>query len=516
MREMSDPVIFGKYLLTQRIAVGGMAEIYKAKVLGLGGFEKDLVVKQILPQYARFREFVDLFIEEAKIAVSLNHGNIVPVYELGQIDGIYFISMDQVDGKNLGELLDSGLDSGKPLTVPHALFIACEILSGLDYAHRKTDERGAPLHIVHRDVSPQNILISFDGEVKIVDFGIARAATKVHSTQAGIIKGKFGYMSPEQALGKDVDARSDVFAAGILLYEMLTLERLFFSETDVVTLDRVKRADVPTPSKTNPALPPQLDAIVFKALARDPAARFQSASEMRLALSRFLYQLPVEASSKTLSAYLKTLFGDELTKRQSQPALVVPAQVRQQQAVAEPRPRAPAAQPLDLLGLGSGPAATAAAPVSSLDQALSLSDSDQPIDDDFSYSSAGRKTKLIVILAVVLGLGTALFLLRHPLARLFGGFGASMDQGTSRLANKKLGILYITSRPTGASVYFANQKVGTTDLRIADIDPNNEYELVITMEGYPPFSRRILPSDWKQDQKMELRVFKDWTADSLK
>ncbi len=201
---MSQPVKFGKYYLLERLAVGGMAEIYKAKMYGVDGFEKQMVVKQILPQYARNREFVTMFIDEAKITVSLSHGNIVPVYELGQIDGIYFLSMDYVDGKNLGELLDAGIDAKDMLEVPHALFISREVLAGLDYAHRKTDERGNPLNIVHRDVSPQNVLISFDGEVKIVDFGIAHAATKVHATQAGVIKGKFGYMSPEQALGKDV------------------------------------------------------------------------------------------------------------------------------------------------------------------------------------------------------------------------------------------------------------------------------------------------------------------------
>jgi serine/threonine protein kinase len=245
---MSQPIKFGKYYLLERLAVGGMAEIYKAKIFGVDGFEKQMVVKQILPQYARNREFVTMFIDEAKITVSLSHGNIVPVYELGQIDGIYFLSMDYIDGKNLGELLDAGIEAKNLLSVPHALFIACEVLAGLDYAHRKTDERGNPLNIVHRDVSPQNILISFDGSVKIVDFGIAHAATKAHATQAGVIKGKFGYMSPEQALGKDVDSRSDIFTAGILLWEMLTLERLFGGESDTQALDRIKRADVPPPS----------------------------------------------------------------------------------------------------------------------------------------------------------------------------------------------------------------------------------------------------------------------------
>jgi serine/threonine protein kinase len=538
---MFQPALFGKYYLYERIAVGGMAEIYKAKMYGVDGFEKNMVVKQILPQYARNRDFITMFVDEAKITVSLQHGNIVPVYELGQIDGVYYLSMDLIDGKNLGELLDAGLDKNLRLSVPHALYIACEILAGLDYAHRKTDERGNPLGIVHRDVSPQNVLVSYEGEVKIVDFGIARAATKVHSTQAGVIKGKFGYMSPEQAMGKDVDARSDVFAAGILLYEMLTLERLFYSETDVVTLDRVKRADVPTPSRTNPNLPPQLDAIVFKALARRPEDRYQSAGEMRLAISRFLYQLPVEASAKTLAGYLKQLFREELEQRRKQPPTPMPAPAPasppRAQLIASapaipvppaapapalgavapaaprpaPRPVAPVG-PESLFGDGSlgapaGPAAPAA------DAGLSLpSLEDEAVDDDFSFRRAARRARWIGIAVAVAALALGAVFLGGPIVRMLSGDNA----GTSRLAQQSLGTLVVRSRPTGASVYFGNQKVGTTDVRIGDIDPKKEYELVLTLEGYPPYSRKIVPADFKPEAEMTIQVFKDWTADALK
>jgi eukaryotic-like serine/threonine-protein kinase len=521
---MFQPSYFGKYYLYERLAVGGMAEIYKAKLYGVDGFEKNMVVKQILPQYAKHQEFIQMFIDEAKICVNLSHGNIVPVYELGQIDGIYFISMEFVDGKNLGELLDFGLDNEHPLTVPHALYIACEMLSGLDYAHRKNDEQGKPLNIVHRDVSPQNVLISFEGEVQIVDFGIARAATKVHATEAGVIKGKFGYMSPEQAIGKTVDARSDVFAAGILFYEMLTLERLFHAGTDVVTLERVKRADVPVPSRTNPNLPPQLDAIVFRALARNPQDRYQSAGEMRLAISRFLYQLPQEASSKTLAVYLKQLFAKELDERTAQPKIVAPPPPQDQPTSPVEQPLAPiqagpanmpaqvpASAPGDLFGDDGRPVSSFGP---SYDQGQVGLDDD--LDVSFSYSGTGRKIKWIIILGFIATIVVLGIVFKGEIQRMFTTIGEVVDESAERLAKKDLGRLLIRSRPSGAAVYFDNRKVGTTNMRIGKIDPEREYEVVLTMEGFPPWSRKILPSDWKQSEKMEIQVYKDWTADSFK
>jgi len=513
---MFRPTHFGKYYLYERLAVGGMAEIYRAKLYGVDGFEKNMVVKQILPQYAKNDEFVQMFVDEAKICVNLSHGAIVPVYELGQIDGIYFISMEYVDGKNLGELLDAGLDNDIPLEIPHALYIACEILSGLDYAHRKTDEQGQPLNIVHRDVSPQNILISYEGEVKIVDFGIARAATKVHATEAGVIKGKFGYMSPEQAMGKDVDARSDVFAAGILFYEMLTLERLFHGATDVVTLDRVKRADVPTPSRTNPKLPPQLDAIVFKALARNPNDRFQSAGEMRIAISRFMYQLPQEASAKTLSAYMKKLFAQELSERASKPQVpAAPPPPPEPAATADPGPGAGQARPAGPGALFSEDGSPSLAPVPSRDVSVDGPYDDADLDVSFSYAGTGRKLKLIIFGGLIIALMVLGIVFKDEIAKVFSTIVEVADESAERLAQKDLGTLMIRSRPSGAAVYFDNQKVGTTNMRIGKIDPEKEYELVLTMEGYQPWSRRILPSDWKASDKMEIQVFKDWTADSF-
>lgn len=306
-----QPTQFGKYYLTRRIAVGGMAEIFQAKLFGVGGFEKPMVVKQILPQYARNAEFINMFIDEAKIAVTLTHGNIVPVYELGRIGDTYFIAMEYVPGRDLAEILEKARAKGHPLSPEHAAYIAIEICKGLDYAHRRTDENGRALGVVHRDISPPNVLISMEGQVKITDFGIAKAVHKLGTTESGVVKGTFGYMSPEQVRGLPVDHRTDIFSTGILLHEMLTGRRLFVGKNDLEAIERVKEAQIPATSAINPNVPGAVDPIVFKALAKDANDRFATANEFQLALSRFLFTSGTGATAATLSAYMVELFGDE-------------------------------------------------------------------------------------------------------------------------------------------------------------------------------------------------------------
>jgi len=306
-----QPTQFGKYYLTRRIAVGGMAEIFQAKLFGVGGFEKQMVVKQILPQYSRNAEFINMFIDEAKIGVTLTHGNIVPVYELGRIGDTYFIALEYVDGKDLAEILEKARAAQKPISPEHAAYVAIEICKGLDYAHRRTNERNQPLGVVHRDISPPNILISREGEVKVTDFGIAKAIHKLGTTESGVVKGTFGYMSPEQVRGLPVDHRTDIFSTGILLHEMLTGRRLFVGKNDLEAIERVKEAQVPAPSAINRNLPGAIDPIVFKALAKDPNDRYTTANEFQLALSRFLFTSGTGATAATLTTYMRGLFGDE-------------------------------------------------------------------------------------------------------------------------------------------------------------------------------------------------------------
>jgi eukaryotic-like serine/threonine-protein kinase len=239
---MRKPTTFGKYLLLERVNVGGMAEVFIAKAFGVEGFERILAIKKILPTMAEDEEFITMFIDEARISVQLNHANVVHIHELGKHDEAFFIAMEYVPGRDLRTMLERYRRRKEIMPTAQAVYVGSKICEGLDYAHRKKDARGQELHIIHRDVSPQNILCSYEGEVKIIDFGIAKAANRSQKTQAGILKGKFGYMSPEQVRGLPIDRRSDIFALGVILYEMLTGEKLFVGESDFSTLEKVRNS----------------------------------------------------------------------------------------------------------------------------------------------------------------------------------------------------------------------------------------------------------------------------------
>lgn len=308
---------FGNYILLEKLAVGGMAEIYKAKQSGARGFEKVVVIKKILQHLREDPEFVEMFEDEAKIASQLNQANIVQIYELGEVEDVLYITMEYVEGKNLRDVTRAIKNKGLHLSIEQCLFLITEVLKGLDYAHRKTDSSGEPLHIVHRDMSPQNIVVSYEGEVKILDFGIAKAASRISRTEAGVLKGKFSYMSPEQASGRSIDQTTDIYAVGVILHELLTSDRLFRAETDIQTLERVKAGFVPRPSEKNSLVPKALDEIVLKALAREPEDRYQTASQFLADLSQFVLSHQLSMSSQELSAFLRSLFGELISEERS-------------------------------------------------------------------------------------------------------------------------------------------------------------------------------------------------------
>ena len=311
---MKKPSVFGKYLLLERINVGGMAEIFIAKSFGVEGFERLLAIKRILPTMAQDEDFIAMFIDEARISSELTHTNIVHIFELAKHEQSYFIAMEYVAGKDVRSIQERYRRRREAMPMAQAVYIASKMCEGLDYAHRKKDARGVELDIIHRDVSPQNILISYEGEVKIIDFGIAKAANRTQKTEAGILKGKFGYMSPEQVRGLPIDRRSDVFAVGVILYEMITGERLFSGESDFSTLERVRSADVPRPITLKPNLPEGLDRIMMKALAREPEDRYQWASELQEDLQRFLLSGDSIFSAKHLSGFIKDAFAEDLLR----------------------------------------------------------------------------------------------------------------------------------------------------------------------------------------------------------
>ncbi|MEE2758345.1 MAG: serine/threonine-protein kinase [Myxococcota bacterium] len=309
---MKRPVKFGDYYLFQRIAVGGMAEVFRAASYGVEAFERVFAVKRVLPQIAEDQEFIDMFIDEAKIAVQLSHANIGQVFELGNAEDSYFIAMEFVSGKDSRAVFDRMRSRGERLDISMCCHIVKEVCEALEYAHNKRNEVGDPLNLIHRDVSPQNILISYEGEVKLIDFGIAKAAGKANKTQSGILKGKFGYMSPEQVRGKPIDGRSDLFSLATVLYELLTLERCFQGVDDFSTLEKVRKVDFKRPTLLNRAIPPELERIIYRGLTRNPTDRFQSAAEFQDALQKYLYQSGSFYSRKDLSQFMKETFAREL------------------------------------------------------------------------------------------------------------------------------------------------------------------------------------------------------------
>ncbi|HEY2092084.1 MAG TPA: TonB family protein [Thermoanaerobaculia bacterium] len=308
--EPRDGIKFGQYVLLEKIAVGGMAEVWKARMRGVEGFQKIVAIKKILPHLSDNQDFIEMFIDEAKLAAQLNHNNIIHIYDLGKIQSSYYIAMEYVDGSDLKTILKRAQERDQPMSIELGLFVASKIASALDYAHRKRDFDDHELGLVHRDVSPQNVLISEEGDIKLCDFGIAKAASKASHTQAGALKGKLQYMSPEQAWGKHIDKRSDIFALATVLFEMLTGRRLFTGDNELSILEQVREARVTAPSQFNDEVTPEIDAIVLKALQKEPDKRYQTAGEMARDLDQVLYSFKPTPTSADLAIYMHRL-GEE-------------------------------------------------------------------------------------------------------------------------------------------------------------------------------------------------------------
>ena len=302
---------FGKYFLMKKLAAGGMGEVFLARQQGPAGFQKVLVVKKILAHLTESKEFVEAFLGEARLAAQMNHRNIVQVFELGEQDGAYFIAMEYVQGKSLRDLIDASVRRKERIPAELCRALAEQICDGASYAHNLTDLAGRSLNLVHRDLNPQNVLISYGGDVKIIDFGIAKSELSTVKTEAGMIKGKFVYMSPEQSLAKKLDKRSDVFAIGISLYEMLTGINPFHKNNIVLTLEAVQRHDPAPPSEYDPSYAP-FDPIVSRALAKDRDRRYSDAAEMQDDLRRVVLPRPAER----LGPYLCRLFRAQLEEEQ--------------------------------------------------------------------------------------------------------------------------------------------------------------------------------------------------------
>jgi serine/threonine protein kinase len=307
---------FGKYQLLDKIAVGGMAELFRAKLTGVKGFEKLIAIKKILSNLSDEENLVKSFIDEAKLAALLHHENIIQIYDFGSINGEYFIAMEYLFGKDLRTITRMAKKRDLPLSLENILYITSRICAGLDYSHNLKDLQGQPLNIIHRDINPQNILITYDGHVKIIDFGIAKAASHNTKTRENLIKGKLAYMSPEQANGLKIDHRSDIFSTGIILYELLAARRMFEGET-LHVLSLVREARYDPPQEVIDRLPAKLNQILCRALAKEPEKRYQSGSEMLADLEECAYELSLRPNSRSFAGYMKKLFKEELAQEEA-------------------------------------------------------------------------------------------------------------------------------------------------------------------------------------------------------
>ncbi len=299
-----------RYRIIEKIDAGGMAEIYRGEAVSIEGFARPVAIKRILPAMCTDPKFVSMFLDEARLSMQLTHANIVQIFDLGKADDTYFVVMELIEGLNLRRLMQKSIDAAKPFPIPLACYLTMEVCRGLAYAHEKEGVDGVSLGIVHRDVSPPNVLISKQGEVKITDFGLAKAASHATATDAGVIKGKFAYLSPEVVDGKEVDPRADVYALGIMLWEMLTGRKLFAGKTDMETVELVRKGDVAKAGSLRPDVDEELDRVLLKALARNPKRRHQSARAFEAALAGYLFKNNMRVTASDVAAWLRELDDD--------------------------------------------------------------------------------------------------------------------------------------------------------------------------------------------------------------
>jgi eukaryotic-like serine/threonine-protein kinase len=310
-----------RYTITERLDHGGMAEVFRGVAESMEGFKKNVAIKRILPNLTKNQKFVSMFLDEARLSLNLQHANIVQVFDISRTpDNAYFLVMEFVDGCNLKSLIERQKQKQKRIELAHAIYMMMECCKALNYAHfLEHPETNEPLGIVHRDISPPNILLSKNGEVKLVDFGLAKANSQIESTDPGVVKGKFSYLSPEAASGLEVDHRADVFAVGIILWELFTGRRLFMGETDYQTVELVRQARVPSVAALNPEVEPELEAIVRKALAKEPDDRYQSAADLGDALAQYLFSRRMKVTSRDIASLVRDTQVEMMRKRSAEP-----------------------------------------------------------------------------------------------------------------------------------------------------------------------------------------------------
>jgi serine/threonine-protein kinase len=312
-----------RYRVIEKLESGGMAEVFLAESEGLQGFRKQVAIKRVLPHLSEKKKFISMFLDEARLSAQLSHSNCVQVFDIGVGDNAYFIVMEYVDGANLKAVAETMKKTNTQFPLPAAVYLAIEICKGLAYAHEMKDPNtGEAMNIVHRDMSPPNVLLTKYGEVKIVDFGLAKANSQLERSEPGIIKGKFSYLSPEAAMGQEVDGRTDIFAVGIILWELLAGQRLFLGETDFQTVKKVQQAQIPSLIALNPKVTPELEKIILKSLAREPAQRYTSARDFARDLTVHLFKVGQPVGAFDVAALVIGAMKDRAKKKPQQGSII--------------------------------------------------------------------------------------------------------------------------------------------------------------------------------------------------
>jgi len=482
---------FGKFQLLKKIASGGMAEIYIAKQRGMEGFEKIVVIKTILPNLATNEEFVQMFLDEARIAARLTHPNIVQIYDLGRVGSTYFIAMEYVQGENLRTVAKTCRKQGHTIPLQHTVKVISQACEGLYYAHTKADTSGQPLNIVHRDVSPQNILVSFEGITKLVDFGIAKAATQYQETRAGILKGKYSYMSPEQCMSQPVDARSDIFSIGIVLWELSTGLRLYKLNSELMILKEITEGTVKPPREVNQQIPAELEAIILKALEKHPDNRFQDGLEMHMALEEFLKNQQLTSSTVHLSAYMRELFKDKLESLRK---------IEQAQA---------AGQDLgsflfddlnkdEMYVPGTGATPSQVSPVSTPSKPLypkPTTGISRVVSQQAAEQAPPQRKNitLVALICLLLGvLGVLGYFIFDQMSRP-EETRPTRDAGVA--VTRERGNISVVSTPKGAQALIDGNRKGTTPCKIEDLELGRLYTLRVVKQGFRPWTTQFKLED---------------------
>jgi serine/threonine protein kinase len=469
--QLSEPIQFGKYTLFERIGRGGMADVYKGRVSGPQGFERVFVVKRILPHLSDDPTFIKMFVEEAKLSARLAHPNIVQIFELGAVEGEYFISMEYIRGHDLAETMRAIWKTMGPPRPELVAYIGREACRALSYAHSLADERGRALGMIHRDVSPSNIMISYEGAVKLLDFGIAKALGEAQDqTKSGTMKGKYAYMAPEQTEGDDVDHRIDIFSCGIVLHEVLTGRRLFKGTNDVLTIERVRRCEVPPPSQQNPMVPPELDAIVLKALARDRDARFATAADMADALDDVVHSARFQPTH--LAQLLHDLFPVDGGAPSPRLSVNASSQVTSSSIRAN---RSATIGPVTRTGTGSRTPSRSAVTES---------------PDEVSLKPP-PKWRVPAVAALVLGAG-GFFVWKGGLGKkVLSGDDSAHIQVASDPAKRF--HVFVKSEPSGADIFVDGEVLGATPVTLPiDLNGKSAVKLILRKDGYEDYEQRVI------------------------